>query len=1004
MFTLLVCVLLLSFVSANWFSDLFKPRVTGKAIDDGSLVAYYNFNNDAAGNVYDDSGKGNTGQLKGNAQIVDGELLLDGNGDYVDVPNSNSINIEGSELTISVWINPNQLKESIKGIIVAKDTGSGSARDGQYSLGTRSNKAAGYVWPALNPDGSSEFCTWWAGRTGNELNIGEWQHVVMTYDSSDAKIYINGDLDSSQATNGCSISKKDTTNLAIGGYSNGRFSRLGFDGMIDNVRIYNRALSEAEIQELYNLENKGDYADYLIESDLTEGNQKLKYIQSSSQNKQGLMGSCTEYKAEYDYYEDDQKSSGVDGVDAMVEVYSSNVNNLDFIQAAISKYSDADEYDCGGREHFCLFAYLESPGTSGLDADSQFNVMTEEEFRIISYRLLWYDDNKVIDIHIDNWNVREVDDDIMEKFVYEYEQKHEVDITPTCEDTDWGKRIYDYGEVYDAVIGDTKEDSCTGNELTEYYCDYVDSLYRRKSMEVICGGADEICLNGVCIQIPSNYCDYLSASVKEDVQDLINAGEKVTLIEDEPTNRGNFVVVPNNLLGDAGRILQVTQIYNSTSGYVNDRVQLMDFNSGDSFLVNIYAEGKGTLNLDGLAFTLIYSGPSTVAEEERVVYVNFPQSDYPDYIDFTDCFDQPTDCDYLSASVKNDVQTLIDYGEKVTLIEDIMTYKGDFIVVPTDFGGDAGRILEVTQIKNQTTGWSNDEVKFRDFNSGQIIEASITEEGRGTFNLDGLAFTLIYSGPSTVAEEERVVYVNFPQSDYPDYIDFTDCFEQPELSILGISPSGTIEAVREPVEIQLSLDTNLDARCRYCISKYEMVNGNRECIDRCGCVNYWPSDFSVFLNTDSTQHWQDITFNFGDYSAFVLCEPVSGGIIDTGKTDFEIIKQEGECTSGCDFNDVCVPIGTRMITDVPSYCDIDKDLKDQKLVDENCMNNYECKSNQCSDGLCVGLVEEIREQTSLIRKILCYLFYPINKENRCECLTDVEDCSVSSECQECLNE
>jgi hypothetical protein len=69
------------------------------------------------------------------------------------------------------------------------------------------------------------------------------------------------------------------------------------------------------------------------------------------------------------------------------------------------------------------------------------------------------------------------------------------------------------------------------------------------------------------------------------------------------------------------------------------------------------------------------------------------------------------------------------------------------------------------------------------------------------------------------------------------------------------------------------------------------------------------------------------------------------------------------CETGCWYNDVCVPFGFRVSLDgIPSYCDIDKTFKTQKGLDESCMNNYECNSNECSNSKCVStynLLEKI---------------------------------------------
>jgi len=61
------------------------------------------------------------------------------------------------------------------------------------------------------------------------------------------------------------------------------------------------------------------------------------------------------------------------------------------------------------------------------------------------------------------------------------------------------------------------------------------------------------------------------------------------------------------------------------------------------------------------------------------------------------------------------------------------------------------------------------------------------------------------------------------------------------------------------------------------------------------------------------------------------------------------------CDNGCWYNEACIPFGNRVeINSTPSYCDIDKTIKPQKELENPCMNDYECKSNECSDNRCIS--------------------------------------------------
>jgi len=99
--------------------------------------------------------------------------------------------------------------------------------------------------------------------------------------------------------------------------------------------------------------------------------------------------------------------------------------------------------------------------------------------------------------------------------------------------------------------------------------------------------------------------------------------------------------------------------------------------------------------------------------------------------------------------------------------------------------------------------------------------------------------------------------------------------------------------------------------------------------------------------------------------------------------------QEKVC-NGCEFEEKCIPYGFRVFLSEggDSYCDSSKIIIVQKQDEVSCQNNFECLSNQCSDGKCVSLIEEIRKQISLLWRILCILISPTDSEGRQECFDD----------------
>jgi len=143
----------------------------------------------------------------------------------------------GDQLTIAAWIRPDVLN-SEQGMIW-DDYGNpgvilGVAGDVvQFSISTEANPGLGI--------------SVYDGKVEEQ----EWQHLVGTYNGNEMRIYLNGvHTGQVQSTNGAIID--NGTNPTSIGADSWYTDMLNFDGKIDDLRIYNRALSEAEIQALYN--------------------------------------------------------------------------------------------------------------------------------------------------------------------------------------------------------------------------------------------------------------------------------------------------------------------------------------------------------------------------------------------------------------------------------------------------------------------------------------------------------------------------------------------------------------------------------------------------------------------------------------------------------------------------------------------------------------------------------------------------------------------------------
>ncbi|MDP2934112.1 MAG: LamG domain-containing protein, partial [bacterium] len=209
------------------------------------LVGYWSFNGpDVDGTTaYDRSGNANNGTLSGGVKTAIGKsgqaLSFDGGSGYVNVGNTASLDITGA-ITMSVWVN--SATATSLGRIVAKGTYGGS----QLGYSLQLYPSTGGKVSFIVSDGSEAII-----KSNASITDGVWNHIVGVRDASgNMKLYVNNVQQTETATKTGSMS--NIYPLAIG-VSNTTALREYFNATIDEVRIYNRALSASEVQQLYNM-------------------------------------------------------------------------------------------------------------------------------------------------------------------------------------------------------------------------------------------------------------------------------------------------------------------------------------------------------------------------------------------------------------------------------------------------------------------------------------------------------------------------------------------------------------------------------------------------------------------------------------------------------------------------------------------------------------------------------------------------------------------------------
>ena len=170
----------------------------------------------------------NDGSIVGGVTYAAGRVgqafSLDGSTGWVQVPDSASLRVTG-QITIDAWINP----AATGGRVVDKITAGGA--DG-YLLDTY----GGVI--RLIVDGQTL-----SGATS--IPTGAWSHVAGVYDGAQMRVYLNGALDGTIATT--VAIPTNALPVRIGAASDGGSL---FSGLIDEVEVFNRALSQAEIQAI----------------------------------------------------------------------------------------------------------------------------------------------------------------------------------------------------------------------------------------------------------------------------------------------------------------------------------------------------------------------------------------------------------------------------------------------------------------------------------------------------------------------------------------------------------------------------------------------------------------------------------------------------------------------------------------------------------------------------------------------------------------------------------
>ena len=167
-------------------------------------------------------------------------LEFDGSDDYINLPSESNF-ISGNQVTVEAWVTTDVTGSYKKIFITSENNGTQNVTAVYLSLGNSASSGAYFgVYNTSNTNATA--------LHGSYLSTGTWTHLTGTYDGSNVKIYVNGSLSSTTSLTG-NIRTGSNGIGRISGYMSGNEI---WDGKLASLKVYNKALTAAEVLSNYN--------------------------------------------------------------------------------------------------------------------------------------------------------------------------------------------------------------------------------------------------------------------------------------------------------------------------------------------------------------------------------------------------------------------------------------------------------------------------------------------------------------------------------------------------------------------------------------------------------------------------------------------------------------------------------------------------------------------------------------------------------------------------------
>lgn len=318
------------------------------------LVAFYPFN----GNGNDESGNGNHGTVNGATltsdrnDVQNSSYSFDGLDDYISInSNNNQLDFFGNCcITISAWI---KLDNANKQYSILTNSDYNNIHQ-QYALKVESNSKLYFL------AGDKLFESNGINYSSSSINNGQWTHTLVSYDGNKLKLYLNGNLDyENQIIDNFPESPSSVAFIGNSWGANNDF----FPGQIDDVGIWNRALTEKEIQNLYT----SSTGDIKLNGIVSAENNQIKNLEDPTHPQDAVTKNYTYSKAEVDALINEIRTELGNQIDNDNDGYTEGMgdcddSNLEVNPAAFEISDDGIDNDCDGQIDELVPNYVPSNG------------------------------------------------------------------------------------------------------------------------------------------------------------------------------------------------------------------------------------------------------------------------------------------------------------------------------------------------------------------------------------------------------------------------------------------------------------------------------------------------------------------------------------------------------------------------------------------------------------------------------------------------------------------